>query len=382
MRSPIRCLPIILLGAIKVSAICSDSTTGTWEARNVVRSASNQVWTFAQSYVTGDYAGTWTSSVTATTTVNGSQIHSGQDSESAGRTATVQWYDTPSTLGSGIYAEADTHTFSNTCGGSAGPYNYTPSLVVSKPTITGTNGAWYLGGGADPANGYYNQAAVTGNPNCNPGDTCNATPYWSVTANSNKVSLSCSVCTNQTVTALVPSDSFGDVQIHMDIGGFAASPFSFTVNAPASLDSAGGPFDENYFDGYYSAIYYNTLDEFGHQMPSIALNEQFSNPGCGNPVANFCPDQTNNWNKPTPYGLSAYNQTGYWYDQIYIYNCSSCSPAYSGPKNPLSTSTVDHSTQTWRVGSSAVGVGVEVQYDTLQRYVDHGRHNGVVSPVH
>jgi hypothetical protein len=383
MRSLVTFLFILLSAAVSLSAqICYDSSTVLNTSENVVRSASNQIWSFAQSWVTGDYATTWTASVSATTTVNGSQTHSGQDSQSSGNVATVQWYDTPSTLGSGTYAEADTHTFSDTCGDHGGPYNYNPSRIVSRPTVTGANGAWFLGGGADAANGYYNQAALTGNPNCNAGDTCNNTPYWSVTVNSTKVSLSCSVCTNNTATASVPSDSVGDIQIYMDIGGFAAAAFSFTVNTPGSLDSAGAPYDTTYNDGYYSAIYYNTLDEFGNQMPSISLNEQFSSPTCGSPISNFCPDQANNWNKPTPYGLSAYNLAGYWYDQIYFSSCIGCTPAYSGPQTPRSASMVDHSNQTWRVGSSSVGSGVEVQYDTFQRYVDHGRHNDVVSPVH
>jgi hypothetical protein len=122
----------------------------------------------------------------------------------------------------------------------------------------------------------------------------------------------------------------------MDIGGFSASSFSLTVNAPASLDSAGAPFDIGYNDGYYSAIYYNTLDEFGGQMMSIALNEQFSNPpGCANPVNNFCPDQNNNWNQPMPYGLSSYNAQGYWYDQIYFSSCSNCTPPYTAPQSAV-----------------------------------------------
>jgi len=168
----------------------------------------------------------------------------------------------------------------------------------------------------------------------------------------------------------------------MDIGGFSAQHFSFTVNAPASLDSAGAPYNQNYNDGYYTAIYYNTLDEFGNQMPSIALNEQFSDPlSCTNPVGHFCPDQNNNWNKPNPYGLSSYNLQGYWYDQIYFSSCTNCTPAYSHPQTPLSSNKVDYGTQTWRVGSSTVGTGVSVQTDTFQRYTDHGAHNGVVSPV-
>lgn|GEM_PF-3496699 len=102
-------------------------------------------------------------------------------------------------------------------------------------------------------------------------------------------------------------------------------------------------------------------------------------------MQNFCPNQTNTWNKPTPYGLGSYNDSGYWYDQIY-YFCSNggttcVSPDLSTPQNPLSGSMIDYSTQTWRVGSATVGSGVEVQYDMFQCYVDHGRHNNIVSPV-
>jgi len=164
---PAKLLCISLLMGMGLSAqTCYDGTTVAYTSENVVRSGSNQVWSFAQSWVSGNYATTWTATVSASTTVNGSPTHSGQNTQLSGNIATVQWYDAPSLYGSGTYAEADTHTFSDTCGDYAGPYSYNPSRTVNTPTITGANGAWFLGGGSDAANAYYNQAALTGNSNC------------------------------------------------------------------------------------------------------------------------------------------------------------------------------------------------------------------------
>ncbi len=361
---------------------CSDSTTVHYAIHHLTREASNSVDSLAGTQTVGDYWEYWASYVQSNEAVNSTPINSSSQQVGDGQVASLEWHNAPSSSGTGLYTTSNTHVATSECGDYTS-YGSSDSLPVQPPTITGASGAWFLGGGSDPNNGYYNQAALTANSNCGPSDTCNDTPVWTVTQTGSKVSLNCSVCYDQTITAEAPSNAQGDVTFTISIGGLTSSPFAFTVNSPGSLDSAGPPYDIPYEDGWFTALYYNTLDEFGNRMPSVALNEEFSTPAnCpGGAVSYFCPDQSNNWQKPSAYGLAGYNQQGYWYDQIYVYGWSGWAPAYSGPQKPLSSSTVDHSVQTWRVGSATVGQGVEVQYDTFQRYVDHGRHNGVVSPV-
>ena len=73
-------LPLLFVSPFYATAQCSDGVTTTlWHNGNVQRSASNQVWSWAQSYVTGAYSGTWDTVTSAITAHNGIQTHSGQD---------------------------------------------------------------------------------------------------------------------------------------------------------------------------------------------------------------------------------------------------------------------------------------------------------------
>jgi len=51
------------------------------------------------------------------------------------------------------------------------------------------------------------------------------------------------------------------------------------------------------------------------------------------------------------------------------------------PGGPLSIVLVDFGNQTWTVGSQLANQGVVVQTDVFQRYLDHGAHATIVSPV-
>ena len=77
--------------SFNASAQCSDGVTTTRHHNgNVQRTASNQVWSWAQSYVTGAYSDQWTTITSAVTAANGSQTHSGQNSAGSNQTSTVQ----------------------------------------------------------------------------------------------------------------------------------------------------------------------------------------------------------------------------------------------------------------------------------------------------
>jgi hypothetical protein len=56
-------------------------------------------------------------------------------------------------------------------------------------------------------------------------------------------------------------------------------------------------------------------------------------------------------------------------------------PEVEPPQSPLSGTKIDSDTQAWFVGSSENGQGLQVQTDTLQRYIDHGEHLSIVSPA-
>jgi len=180
------------------------------------------------------------------------------------------------------------------------------------------------------------------------------------------VSLSCSSCGVATVTSTGPSaDCTYDVGLKISYYPPYGNPTS----------------DSTYLDGYLSRINYISTDACGYALPSISLNEQFGGWNYNN--------GTYNWNHPVacynPITGSTQCQSGYagwvWSDLIFHSNCAGCTPPLTNPQNPLSTTGVDYASQTWRLGSTTIGVGVIVQTDTQQRYVDHGRHLGIVSPV-
>jgi len=336
---------------------CSDGSTALWASRNVVRQAGNQVWEYAQSWVEGNYYLYWIPRVTGTVTLNG-QIHYGTNTAGYGGIATTQWYDAPSSVGVGLYTIYGFHEYGSDCG----QYQYqntVASLLVERPTISGPNATWWLGGGSDPANGYYNAATLTADPKGAP-----ETPYWSVTANPSKVSLSCSVCTNSVVASAQPSAGCQwDVAIKISVGGLDSNLFNFQVNQPSYLVSSRQPVDTAQGGGWYSKIYYNTKDMCSNYMSSIALNESFGG---------WVNDQANNWSRPTAGG--AWGFTDYeWFDGIWL-DCATCTPPTMNPQTPLSASAVDHVSQSWRMGSAVVGSGVLVQTNVFQRYLDHARH--------
>jgi hypothetical protein len=198
--SPVFLVSVVLAMAFasgRALAQCSDSTTLHAAVHHLTRESSNSVDSLAGTQTIGDYWEKWDSYVSSTEKVGSTSLHSSSQQVGDAQIASLEWHDAPSSVGVGTFSTQNTHRARSQCGDSTS-YNSGDTLIVNKPTITGTSGAWYLGGGSDPNNGYYNSAAVQGNSNCNSGDTCTATPYWSVIAGATKVSLSCSVCVNST----------------------------------------------------------------------------------------------------------------------------------------------------------------------------------------
>jgi len=271
---------LVLAFPAVLAAQCSNGTTVHVAFHGLTREASNSVYAVAETYTVGDYWAKWNSYVSSTESLNNSLVHSGTNGPSSyGGTAEVDWHDAPSSVGVGLFTMSNTHQAHSSCGDNTS-YGTSDSLSVRRPTITAPNGsswaaAWYLGGGGDAPNGFYNVAAVTGNMNCGPSDTCTNQPYWSVTAGASKISLLCSVCVNQSVTTQAASDTVGDIGIVISIGGLTSDVFPFTSNAPTT-NVYRGCVDQYYGDyGYNSKISYQTTDITGSPMFRIAINETF-----------------------------------------------------------------------------------------------------------
>lgn len=382
LRLLILCIALPLVRQI-AQAQCSDATTQAVYYSGVIRNGGNDVWTYAGAEVTGNYYLTWTTAVTLTERLNGSIFQSRQNVYATagfgGNSTMLSYHDALSSSGPGDFTLSVFHEWGSSCGNYISTTS-NKSLTVQRPTINayGIYGVWWLGGGSDGSNGYYNTAVLGANKNCNPGDTCNETPAWSLTQlTPQKLMLNSSTGTSTTVTSLSASSAPGDITIKFNIGGFESEPLYFTVNAPYTLEartSLNSHVADS--DGYDSKIYYSIREKmYSTRMPSIALNESFGT------WEND--DTTNNWAKGTAGGLASFAPNDYWYDNIAISGCSLCSPGLQNPQTPLGSTTIDHVAQTWRVGNATVGSGVKVQTDRLQRFRDHGDHPSfyIVTPV-
>ena len=121
--------------------------------------------------------------------------------------------------------------------------------------------------------------------------------------------------------------------------------------------------------GYESDIYYTIKDQLGTDIPTTTgVNESWTT-GVVNDYSGT------NWLRGSPGGSPT--QGAVFYDKI--------QGAYTGYTPAASCtgadSKVDHWGQEWWVGSQTSGSGTPVQTDTLQKYIDRGDHESIVSPV-
>ncbi len=170
--------------------------------------------------------------------------------------------------------------------------------------------------------------------------------------------------------------------------GFLSDPFYLFINGPNNTVAANCPtslgcppgtwnFTVAAGSGWQSIIYYQTLTlcALSGPMTGCDLNETF-----GSWIQDYTGE---NWPPPTPTPGSA-GSNGLWYDWMYFTNSGSTPP----PQNPTwncfphcGTTKVQHATQTFRVGTQALGQGYAEQQDAHQRFLDHGEHDGIVTPV-
>jgi len=374
----------LVAGAVSIEAYPCEAGTGFNYSSNVVRWRGNDVWSFGSAYVEGTYWWYHRPKVTSTSKLNGNVLSGRQgvvDVADYGYEALNEWHDAPQATGTGVYSIENHIQWLPRDGCDTAPYDYnlTEYLTVSRPTIQnyGILGVWWLGGGSDPDNDFFNQVLLDAEKNCGAGDSCTETPVWSkVETGEGQISLDCTYCVSNVATSQHPSapgQNF-DITIKFSIGGFESTPLSFYVNAPhdAQLRSVDGIVNEPFEDGYMTAYAYHTWDRWGNALPSMAFNEQFG-------VVQY--DRDNDW--PS---FEAAGQPGFdfntWYDVIFAHDGQDWNPQPTHPQDPLSDVGITYAPQTWRFGSATVGSGVAVQTDVLRFYIDHGMHDPpVVSPV-
>jgi hypothetical protein len=147
-----------------------------------------------------------------------------------------------------------------------------------------------------------------------------------------------------------------------------------TVEGPMSLQAVGNPTDTCVNNsGFQSELTYQIIDNLGYKMlTTVPVNESWT----GSAVADYSGE---NWGQNATANGNATD--GQLTDTITQYD-STPGQWYPTPVCPNNGSTpVVHWGQEWVVGSTTSGSGAPVQTDTLQKYLDHGRHLNIVSPV-
>jgi hypothetical protein len=171
-------------------------------------------------------------------------------------------------------------------------------------------------------------------------------------------------------TGVKRSDSIGDIQVRVTVGGvggLSSDPTPFTVNYPKVINDLGEqtvPSTGGTGPGYETRFSYQTRDLGNWVVPRIAINEKFLNPQ--NPVSN-------NWAPFMSQGFPfpVMQATNIWFDKVSMFpsiQTPTLNPALVLPPLAPDDTVVQQAEQQWRVGSSMVGQGVYlIQIDELKR---------------
>lgn len=235
--------------------------------------------------------------------------------------------------------------------------------VDVKPTITGPQTLWWFNG--QTPSGYAVQ--ITLNTSCS-----GSSWQWTVNSGNNKVTLGTNGSCSITITSAAPSGTQSDVSISVTVGGLTSTPYLLTVRAPHSLSYQGDNHASSSAYGYTSKIGYDIRDQFGTLLPTdVLINELFTT-GITNDYSGT------NWIR-APQGFATVSPSG-WDDTITGQPVSQAIPAPTAPCSPPCSTLVHHFSGEWYVGSATSGIGVKVQTNTWNRYVDHATHSNRQSP--
>jgi hypothetical protein len=260
----------------------------------------------------------------------------------------------------------------------------TQSVDVT-PTISQSQNLWYFGSGISAPSGF-TLGGTSATLTASGGGS--GTYAWSITSGSSIAALRGTTSGQNLTTVTIASTSYSTsakdvtVQLQFTPSGGSTLPvtYSLSVDSPYEMDPDGvtdkgvnscSDTTGGGTNGYKSQAIYTALSFFGVTLNNIGVNETF-----GTQVDDF---SGNNWPPNTPGGLTIPSSNTFA-DTICAVG-PTLTPAPLTPQTPLSSEKIVHSAQSWFVGSVTSGTGVEVQTDTQQYYIDHGRHLTIVSPV-
>ncbi len=263
-----------------------------------------------------------------------------------------------------------------------------PALVA--PPLSSSNPLWFFGIGNAPPSGFTLGDIKT---TLTAKGASGGSFKWTVTAGIGKASFasgssqtsivtsansvilwsfSYSAAPNDVSVSLIWTDSTGHAYPASTLNFDIDSPYEDQVSGPIVNESVSNCIPTSGTTGYASFITYLTHSYFGVTITNEWVNESLDN---------FSDDHVNNW----PWGNegSVLSPDGRFSDEICVtQGTGGLSPQPTPPQQPqLSTYTIDHATQGWYVGSTTPAKGVQIQRDTLQRYIDHGVHLGIQTPV-
>ncbi len=235
--------------------------------------------------------------------------------------------------------------------------------VTVVPTITGPDTVWYFGG-ANPA-GY--QTSITLRSDGGPSTT------WTVTAGANKVNLSTTTGSQTTVTSTGTafSSSLGDIKITATAAVASSAPFAITSRTPNRLLAGQTVHQCDPTFGYIDFLNYTIQDNLLTSLPAdVPLNERWST-GVVNDY------NGTNWRRGAE---GTFTATGSSFADMIGGEALSLPPV-PVPACVGDATAVQHWGQEWRIGSLTIGVGRRVQIDKLQKFVNHGEHQQIVTPA-
>jgi len=235
-----------------------------------------------------------------------------------------------------------------------------------KPTISGPNTLWWFAGIS--VSGYANQITLTAAGS-------GSSYQWAITNGASKVSLSTTTSATVQVTSTGQSTAANDVSVTVTVGGQTSDPYKLTVRAPYSFGAdPSHPVPIYSQDSTYvwNILIFNTvLDNFGSPMsPPVEVNESWTTA-----VASDYAGQ--NWRRGDP-ACAPTSSSGTIADLIGGETPDRTpTPVYNTQQNGAA---VQHWGQDYRVGACLTSAP-RVQSDTLQKYIDHAAHTGIVSPA-